>query len=69
MTGHGVTGLTFGHGSHFCVGTHLAKTEIRTALSTLHRRCPNLRLAAPYDRTQWTGLLFDRAPAALLVFP
>ncbi|TWP53009.1 cytochrome P450 [Lentzea tibetensis] len=41
-----------GHGPHFCLGAHLARLEIRTALTTLFRRFPNLALATddlPYD--------------------
>lgn len=61
--------LTFGHGPHYCVGSHLARAEILVALRTLHARCPNLRLVESHDRTVWTGLLFDRTPTTLPVLP
>jgi len=36
--------VSFGAGTHFCIGTVLAKMEIRIALQTLFKRLPNLRL-------------------------
>jgi len=36
--------MTFGGGRHFCVGSHLAKLEARTVLSTLARHMPDLEL-------------------------
>jgi cytochrome P450 len=44
-TGH----LAFGHGIHQCLGQHLARLEMRIALSALARRFPALRLAVPLD--------------------
>lgn len=41
--------LAFGFGRHLCLGHHLARTQLRTALGTLHRRVPTLRLAVPRD--------------------
>lgn len=37
--------VAFGAGLHFCVGTALAKLEMRIALNTLFKRLPNLTLA------------------------
>lgn len=37
--------VTFGAGVHFCVGTALAKMELRVAVSVLLQRLPDLRLA------------------------
>jgi cytochrome P450 len=37
--------LAFGHGSHYCLGSQLAKMEVRVAVQTLLERNPNLRLA------------------------
>lgn len=39
--------LTFGHGLHFCLGSHLARRELEVALSALLRRLPGLTLAEP----------------------
>ena len=36
--------LSFGQGPHFCLGTHLARAEMHTALDVLLDRLPNLRL-------------------------
>ncbi|OXM62119.1 cytochrome P450 [Amycolatopsis vastitatis] len=38
--------LAFGHGEHLCLGHHLARLELETALTALLRRLPALRLAA-----------------------
>jgi cytochrome P450 len=37
--------LTFGQGVHFCLGAHLARAEIDTALRVVLSRLPRLRLA------------------------
>ncbi|MET8995464.1 cytochrome P450 [Amycolatopsis sp. NPDC004169] len=39
--------LAFGHGEHLCLGHHLARLELRVALSALLQRLPGLRLAVP----------------------
>ncbi|MER7187284.1 cytochrome P450 [Streptomyces hyaluromycini] len=41
--------LSFGFGRHLCLGRHLARTQLRIALGTLHRRVPSLRLAVERD--------------------
>lgn len=38
--------LTFGKGPHFCLGSHLAKAEMRASLDVLLERLQGLRLAA-----------------------
>jgi cytochrome P450 len=39
--------IGFGHGPHQCVGQQIARLELSTALATLARRVPSLRLAVP----------------------
>jgi cytochrome P450 len=39
--------LTFGHGTHYCIGSGLARAELQIVLSSLLRRFPDLRLADP----------------------
>lgn len=45
--------IAFGLGIHFCLGAPLARMEIATAMSTLLRRLPNIRLAVPEAELQW----------------
>jgi cytochrome P450 len=51
--------LGFGHGSHFCIGASLARTELRIVFAALARRLPGMRLAKGIDelevRTTITG--------------
>jgi cytochrome P450 len=37
--------LTFGHGLHFCLGSHLARRELEVSLAALVQRLPGLALA------------------------
>lgn len=39
--------MTFGHGSHYCIGAPLARIELQVVLGTLVDRMPTLRLAVP----------------------
>lgn len=39
--------LTFGHGTHVCVGQHLARVELEVVLERLFARVPGLRLDVP----------------------
>jgi cytochrome P450 len=41
--------LTFGFGTHFCLGAHLARAELDVSLKVLLERLPNLRLADAED--------------------
>ena len=45
--------LAFGHGIHHCLGARLARLEAVTALTTLHRRFPAMRLAVPRSALRW----------------
>ena len=49
----GIYQLGFGHGSHFCLGAHLARIELQVALTSLFGRFPELRLAIPSDEVEW----------------
>ena len=40
--------LAFGGGIHRCLGSHLARRELRLALSEWHRRIPEYSLAPGY---------------------
>jgi cytochrome P450 len=44
--------LAFGHGTHFCLGVHLARLELRTTLPMLFERLPDLCLAGPPERAR-----------------
>jgi cytochrome P450 len=59
--------MTFGHGEHFCLGTHMARRVLETGLTTLLKRFPEMALCE--DRTVEIigGVL--RGPKALWVRP
>jgi len=57
--------LAFAHGPHFCLGAHLARLEATTAVLTLVRMLPGLRLD-PARRQGPRGVVF-RKPASLHV--
>ena len=42
--------LAFGIGEHFCLGSNLARLEIRAMFEELLRRLPDVELAGPVDR-------------------
>ncbi|MET9669649.1 cytochrome P450 [Streptomyces sp. NPDC006475] len=56
--------LAFGHGPHYCLGSHLAGLEAQTAITTLTRRLPHLKLAEPPDAISRQNGLFQ-GPAHL----
>jgi cytochrome P450 len=59
--------MTFGWGTHHCIGAHLARMELQVAIGTLLHRFPHLRLAVPADQVPWqTGSIW-RSPQALPV--
>ncbi|MGW8702353.1 cytochrome P450 [Streptomyces eurythermus] len=49
----GAPHVAFGHGAHFCLGAHLARLELRTAIETVLHRLPGLRLAVPEEDLRW----------------
>jgi len=44
--------LAFGTGTHFCVGSHMARLELRVAFEEILRRYPHLQLDGPVERLQ-----------------
>jgi cytochrome P450 len=48
--------LSFGFGPHVCIGQHLARQELRTALGLVMDRLPNLRLDPDYPPPQTVGV-------------
>lgn len=58
--------LSFGAGSHFCLGAPLSRMEAQIALPRLLRRFPELVLAgAPVRRDTWVGRGLDELPIRL----
>ena len=58
--------ISFGHGPHACLGTHLARLEMRVALNLLLDRLPNLRLDPAGEDPHIRGQVF-RSPTSLPV--
>lgn len=59
--------LGFGHGPHQCVGQQIARLELTTALATLPRRVPTLRLAVPLEEIRFKTATTVYGPSALPV--
>jgi cytochrome P450 PksS len=59
--------LSFGLGTHFCLGAPLARMEGQIAISTLLRRLPDLRLAVPASALRWRPGYIVRGLEALPV--
>jgi cytochrome P450 len=59
---------SFGLGPHLCVGMHLARMELRTAMNAILDRLPNLRLDPDAPKPWVTGLLFRMPTAVPVVF-
>ena len=58
--------ISFGQGPHACLGTHLARIEMRVAVNLLLDRLPNLRLDPDGDDPHIRGQVF-RSPTSLPV--
>jgi cytochrome P450 len=56
--------LTFGGGFHYCLGVHLAKAELATALTAMATRMPNIRRTGP---APWKPLFGVTGPIRLPV--
>ncbi|MEU5012637.1 cytochrome P450 [Streptomyces sp. NPDC021749] len=58
--------LSFGHATHFCVGSQLARLELRILLEELGRRYRGVSAAGPVERTRSPMLNgYDRVPVVL----
>jgi cytochrome P450 len=58
--------ISWGHGVHVCLGMHLARLEMRTAINLLLDRLPNLRLDPDGGDPHIRGMVF-RSPTSLPV--
>ena len=47
--------LTFAVGPHRCIGSHLARLELKVVYEEMHRRIPNYRLRDGFTVTYRTG--------------
>ncbi len=59
--------MTFGHGSHYCIGAPLARIELQVVLGTLVNRVPGLRLAVPVEQLRPKSQLLTGGVAELPV--
>lgn len=60
--------LAFGHGVHYCLGSHLARLEARIAVSALFRRFPELTLACRPEEVPWRKIGWAaRGPVSLAI--
>jgi cytochrome P450 len=59
--------VAFAHGPHVCIGMHLARLEVHTALARLLDRLPRLRLD-PERPASARGLVFRKPPALHVVW-
>lgn len=61
--------LTFGLGTHRCIGVHLAKLELRVAFEELHRRIPSFQLADGVTPKEHLGLTWGVENVQLVFEP
>ncbi|KAK3391398.1 cytochrome P450 [Sordaria brevicollis] len=48
--------LGFGWGEHRCIAEWLAKAEMRAVFGTIFKKLPNLKIAVPFDKIEYTPL-------------
>ncbi|RMJ17177.1 Cytochrome P450 55A2 [Fusarium kuroshium] len=48
--------LGYGFGAHRCIAEHLAKTELTTVFATLFKEFPDLKIAVPFEKINFTPL-------------
>lgn len=59
--------IAFGYGAHFCIGTNLARAELRSALKALLPVLPRLEVAGPGHRIANTHVSgFSKLPVRLI---
>ena len=59
--------MAFGTGTHFCIGSHMARLEMRVTLEELLKRFPNFRLSGPVERLSSNFISgIKRMPIALV---
>jgi cytochrome P450 / NADPH-cytochrome P450 reductase len=57
--------ISFGDGTHFCLGANLARLEARVLFTELFTRLPDLHLSGPYERMRSSFIHgFKHMPAA-----
>ena len=59
--------LSFGHGVHFCLGTHLARRELEVGIRELFKRFPDIALCPDKPVEMIRAVL--RGPKAVWVRP
>jgi cytochrome P450 len=59
--------VTFGFGTHFCLGAALARLELRAALQTLSDRIPEMQLVEAPEDVPWNRNSIMPGPKAVLV--
>jgi cytochrome P450 len=65
ITRQGPLGIAFGHGVHYCIGSHLARLEGRIALESLYGRWPELKV--DLDAVRWVHMANVAGPASVPV--
>ncbi len=66
ITRPAMPGLAFGGGPHICLGMHVARAEMFTAIDALLERLPNLRLDPDAEPPRIVGM-YERGPDQLPV--